>query len=167
VSQSCTYKLNSRIETTVEGVNKFYCTFIHHDYLFKYGLLGAVIIGEVEKSDSGEMDFKNTFKENPLFKKTIFNFIEIEAINDPALITEAKKQNNGWVYIVDQRTPTPEGEVPPFDIIGAFEVTNGKLGNFNANQNYQLKSVNGFTNFGETLNIKMNNYLTKLLQKNA
>ena len=159
-------KLNI-IETTVEGVNKYYCTFVPHEHVFKYGLIDAVIIGEVEKSDSGEMDFINTFKENSLFKKTIFNFIETEAINEPSLITEAKKQNNGWVYIIDQRTPTPEGEVPPSDIMGAFEVTNGNLGNFKANQNYQLKSDNGFTNFGEALNIKMNAYLTKLIQKNA
>src|SRR5262249_21366909 len=36
---------------------------------------------------------------------------------------EALRQQDGWIYILDGRTPTPQGAVPPEDISGAFEVS--------------------------------------------
>lgn len=150
------------IETTVDGINKSYCTFISQEHIFKYGLSANVIVGEVQKLDSGEVDFENSFVENTLFKKSIFDFLEKEIVNDPQLIESARQQDEGWVYILDQRTPTPDGEVPPYDIVGAFEVKEGVLEGFSANQNYQLKSENGFTDLGGRLNIKFNDYLKKL-----
>jgi len=45
----------------------------------------------------------------------------------PGLIAEARRQSDGWVYVIDQRTRTPQGAVPPEDIIGAFEVRGGQV----------------------------------------
>lgn len=161
-----TLKINI-IETTVDGIDKSYCTYIPHEHVFKHGLIGSVIVGEVEKSDSGEIDLQNNFKANSLFKKTIFDFVEKVVVSDPLLIKSAKEQDEGWLYVIDQRTPTPNGEVPPFDIIGTFEVIDGVLDSFNSNENYQIRSINGFTDFGVTLNTKMNDFLLALLQDNA
>ena len=37
----------------------------------------------------------------------------------PGLIKEARRQGDGWVYIIDQRTRNPQLHTPPEDIIGA------------------------------------------------
>ena len=64
-------------------------------------------------------------------------------VNDTNLVNAANNQKEGWVYIIDQRSPPPQGEVPPYDIIGAFEVMEARLGEFKPNSKYQIKSPNG------------------------
>jgi hypothetical protein len=53
---------------------------------------------------------------------------------------------SGFVAIVDQRTPTPDAEVPPEDIIGAFEVHNGMIVPelYRASPNHRLLTGDGF-----------------------
>ena len=46
---------------------------------------------------------------------------------EPGFAEEALRQQDGWIYILDGRTPTPQGRVPPEDIIGAFELRGGKI----------------------------------------
>jgi hypothetical protein len=62
-------------------------------------------------------------------------------------MAEAARLGNGWVYIIDQRTPTPGGQVPPEDIIGAFEVKDGDIlpGSYRASPNHMILSPNGFS----------------------
>ena len=155
------------METTINEEQKFLCTFVSHDLIFKHGLIGSVIVGEVDKLDNGDFDFDSGFRANSLFKETIFNFVQNIMINDSGLIEAAKQQNEGWVHIIDQRTKTPQGEVPAYDIIGGFKVENKELKSFSENPNYQIRSENGFTNFGKSLNSKMNDFLENLLLKNA
>lgn len=89
--------------------------------------------------------------------------MKAEIVDDETLINSAIEQQEGWVYIIDQRIKTPEGEVPPYDIIGGFKVENNKLKGFSGNPNYQIKSSNGFTDLGENSNIKMNIFLENLI----
>jgi hypothetical protein len=44
-----------------------------------------------------------------------------------SLQASARQQGKGWTYILDARTPDPQGNVPMEDIIGAFEVQSGNL----------------------------------------
>jgi len=83
---------------------------------------------------------------------------------DLGVVQAAISQKNGHVYIIDQRTPTPEGRVPPSDIMGAFEVENETLKNFNENSSYQIRTENGFCDFGKKMNVKMNEYLENLVR---
>jgi len=54
-----------------------------------------------------------------------------------ALIEEAKKQPNGWVYHIDWDY-RPDQHVPPEAILGAWEVDeNGNLVEFQFNDNYR------------------------------
>jgi hypothetical protein len=69
----------------------------------------------------------------------------------PALLAEAKRQMDGLVVVVDQRTHTPGGAVPPEDIIGAFEVRGGKLISYRPNENHKILSANGFVQLGAEL----------------
>jgi hypothetical protein len=67
--------------------------------------------------------------------------------------SEAKKQNNGWVYVIDRRTQDPKGEVPKEDVVGAFEVKNGNMveGSYAANKNHRILSARGFFDLGTEL----------------
>jgi hypothetical protein len=71
----------------------------------------------------------------------------------PGLVEEARRQGNGWVYIVDQRTRTPEGPVPPEDIIGAFEVKGGQIvpGSYRRSPKHKILSADGFLQLGSEL----------------
>ncbi len=151
------------IEVMVDKEPKFYCTFVSSELIFEYGLSAKVIVGEVDKSEDEEFDFATSFRANPAFKETIFDFARAEMLDDETLINSAIEQQEGWVYIIDQRTKTPEGEVPPYDIIGGFKVENKELKRFSENPNYQIKSINGFTDLGKNLNIKMNIFLENLV----
>lgn len=42
-----------------------------------------------------------------------------------ALVEAARGQHGSYVYVIDGRTPTPQGRVPPDDIIGSFHVSDG------------------------------------------
>jgi hypothetical protein len=59
---------------------------------------------------------------------------------------EAKSTGDGYLYVIDQRTPTPQGAVPPDDIIGAFEVKGGEIvaGSYRSNANHKILSARGF-----------------------
>jgi hypothetical protein len=155
------------LETTIDGESRFLCTFVSHELVFKFGLIGSVIVGEVQKLENGEFNFQSGFKANPIFKETIFDFIRSEMINDPNLVQAAAAQGDGLVQIIDQRTVTPQADVPPYDIMGAFKVENSQLVDFYENSNYQIQSENGFPNFGASMNSKMNSFLESLLQKSA
>lgn len=154
------------VETMVGGEAKNYGTFLPHSVVLEHGLIGEVIVGEFKSNQSGEVDIENGFLANSLFKETIFSFVKKQMANDSGLINAAKKQKGGWVYIIDQRTPDPQGEVPPQDIIGAFEVVDANLGEFSPNKNYSIRSNNGFVDFGKVQNINFNHFLKTLVINN-
>jgi hypothetical protein len=52
-------------------------------------------------------------------------------------------QQNGYVYILDRRTPDPVDSVPPSDIIGAVEVQNGEVIGYEGSGRYEPVGRNG------------------------
>ena len=145
----------------MHGVVTYYHSFVASDLILKYGLKGCVISGKVEKSEQNGIE--DHFIANTEFKETVFKFVDSVMRQDPNLVQAAENQIDGNVYIIDQRTPDPNGRVEMFDILGAFEVENKTLGAFKKNANYQIKSVNGFIDFGPRNNAKFNAYLEGLL----
>ena len=68
------------------------------------------------------------FRPNPAFIRFMHNVIKLFGPDDPELQQAAIQQREGWIYIIDLRTPEgPQGRVPPEDIIGAFEVKGGQI----------------------------------------
>lgn len=59
---------------------------------------------------------------------------------------EARLLGNGFVYLLDGRTPDPGGRVPPEDILGAVEVQGGEMvtGSFQHNPRHRLLTSRGF-----------------------
>jgi hypothetical protein len=66
--------------------------------------------------------------------------------HQPGCQAEAKRLGEGWVYVIDQRTPTPEGPIPLEDIIGGVEVKRGEIvpNSYRANPKHQILSTKGF-----------------------
>jgi hypothetical protein len=86
------------------------------------------------------------FRQNPAFVDFMHEVIRTTGPNDPELREAAQEQRDGWVYIIDLRTPEgPGGRVPPEDIIGAFEVQDGQI----VADSYQASSTHRvYTNDG-------------------
>ncbi len=65
---------------------------------------------------------------NPPFVDRMHDVIRRRAVQDPALSAAARKQREGYIYIIDANTPHGAmGRVPPEDIIGAFKVEFGEV----------------------------------------
>ena len=113
-------------------------SWLPQDRVFEKGLPSKAIIGLLPNRET-RLD-PATFKPNPEFVAFLHELIETYAPLDPDLQAEARKQDQGWLYIIDGRNPTPQDNVPPEDIIGAFEVQAGKImaGSYQGNQNHRL-----------------------------
>ena len=59
----------------------------------------------------------------------------------------------GWVYVIDQRTRTPQGRIPPEDIIGAFAVQRGQVvpASYQRCPQHLILSADGFFQLGAEL----------------
>ncbi len=107
----------------------------------------------------------DSFKPNPEFKKTLNSFCTDQLPKQTTLHDKAKEQEEGWIYIIDQRTLDPLGNVPPDDIVGALEVKGGIILRYQENGNYKIHSEKGFINLGKSINQKFENYMLNILMK--
>jgi hypothetical protein len=131
---------------TEEG-KKDYVTVLPPEVMFKDGLAPEAIVGILTRPlESGESITPEVFARNKVFVDFLHKVIARHAPNAPACQAEATKLGNGWIYIIDQRTPTPGGPVPPEDILGAIEVKNGTIveGSYQASPNHRILSQRGF-----------------------
>jgi hypothetical protein len=86
------------------------------------------------------------FRVNPDFVEFMHDVIRTAGPADPTMQEAAAMQGNGWVYVVDLRTPDgPQGRVPIEDIIGGFEVTDGRLAadSYWPNEQHRVLTGNG------------------------
>ena len=108
------------------------------------------------------------FKENPEFVEFMHKFIEKNTHKTESFIQEALKQQNGYIYIIDFRTPNGiMGEVPPEDIIGAFQVKVGKVieNSYQRNTNHKVFTKNGIVKLPEELNILLIEEILKVCKE--
>jgi hypothetical protein len=86
------------------------------------------------------------FRVNRAFVEFMHDVIRTRGPTDPSLQEAAAEQGNGWVYIIDLRTPEgPQGRVPLEDIIGGFEVRDGGLlsDSYWANEKHRVLTKDG------------------------
>jgi hypothetical protein len=86
------------------------------------------------------------FRPNQVFIEFMHQCIATYGILDLSLQAAARNQDDGWIYVIDLRTPEgPTGRVPPEDIVGGFEVKGGRLveGSYSANPGHLVYSRNG------------------------
>lgn len=91
-----------------------------------------------------------TFEPNPAFVRFMHATIAEFGLHDPGLQAAAIEQGEGYVYIIDLRTPDgPMGRVPPEDIIGAFKVEGGSIvpASYQEMGTHRLMTDNGLVQF--------------------
>jgi hypothetical protein len=131
-----------------------YVTCLSAEQVFERGIPGEAIIGVLLRPlEAGEAITPTVFARNRAFVDFMHSVIGRRGPELPGLTAEARRQGNGWVYIIDQRTPTPQGAVPPEDIVGAFEVNGGHVvpGSYRPSPKHMILSANGFFRLGSEL----------------
>ena len=118
------------------------------------GLPGEAIFGTVgcpsERVEelhgvADQMFSVNEFHPNPSFSAFMHYVIRTYGPSTSELQAAAREQGEGTVCVIDFRTPEGEmGAVPPEDIIGAFSVSKGRLGEYHYNDKHLVFSENGF-----------------------
>lgn len=133
------------------------------DLGFAFGLAAEVIVGAWTTLQEGDSITDAGFQANRHFVQLLHDVVATEAPTLPALQAEARRQYTGWVYLIDARTPTPGGEVPPSDIVGAFEVKEGVIvpQSYQPNANHRLLSSNGFFKLEPSLHQRLMERLVK------
>ncbi len=133
---------------------KDYVTCLSLEHVFEHGLQPEAIVGVlVRPLQDGEQISPDNFARNRVFVDFMHSVIARRGPELPGLIAEANRQGEGWVCVVDQRTPAPQGAVPPEDIVGVFEIRNGQVavGSYRASPNHVIFSANGFFFLGAEL----------------
>jgi len=127
---------------TIENVERNVLSFANPDDAFNKGLVGKSVIGYLKETDKGVTSENIVYNVDfvVLFKRTI----KTAALASVDLMKSATQQQNGFVYIIDQRSKD-QNETKARDILGSFEVTGGQLNpdSFQFNPNYQIISTDG------------------------
>jgi hypothetical protein len=145
--------LNVYESDTPEGL-KHYVSFLPGEHVFARGLVPESIVGVLLRPlEPGEAITSAVFARNRVFVDFMHDVIARRGPGVPGLIAEARRQRNGWVYVVDQRTQMPQGLVPPEDIVGAFEVKDGEVvpGSYRRSPRHVILSADGFFQLGVEL----------------
>jgi hypothetical protein len=114
---------------------------------FAHGLHTEAILGMVRPDATGhDRITPERFQENPAFVEYLRALISDSIYDVDDLRRTAQQQGDGYVYLIDARTPQPDGQVPPVDIIGALKVEAGRLvaASYRPNPNHQLLTKDGF-----------------------
>jgi hypothetical protein len=138
---------------TPEGM-KDYVTLLSHERVLERGLPGEAIIGVLLRPlESGEEITPEVFARNRVFVDFMHGVIARRGPQLAGLIAEVQRQGQGLVVVVDQRTRTPQGAVPPEDIVGVFEVRDSKVvpDSYRPSPKHMILSPDGFFQLGAEL----------------
>jgi hypothetical protein len=154
-------------EVVVEGRPMSVVSFLPREHVFSKGLAGPAIIGSLRKriADGGRLEPDN-IAINPRFVDFLHEVIADLTPTDPAFQRAAREQGEGWMYVIDRRTPTPGGHVPAEDILGGFKIENGAVvpGSYTRSPKHRLISERGVVQLDRFLHPKLIEALLSLEQ---
>ena len=106
----------------------------------------------------------STFRPNPAFADLLHSVIGRWGPESQSLRDEAQRIEEGAVFVVDLRTPTPLGQVPSEDLLGFFEASEGRLvpNTYRRNPNHLLVSERGLFQLDEAILTRLLNVLRSL-----
>jgi len=133
---------------------KDYVALIPPDVAFEKGLPPEAVVGVLlETMEAGNEIRPENFVRNRVFVDFLHSVVARYGPDQPDCLAEAARLGDGWVYVIDQRTPTPSGAVPPEDVIGAFQVANGGVipGSYEPSPAHRILSANGFLQLSDDL----------------
>lgn len=145
-----------RVETS-NGVND-YVTLVSPETAFSEGMPPEAIVGVLAHPlKANKQITPDIFSRNRVFVDFMHEVIARHAGNYPELQAEARRQGNGFVYVIDQRTRDPLGPVPPEDIVGCFEVRDGEVvtESYQPNSSHMILSPDGFFRLDSNLHRRL------------
>jgi|SRR4051794_41180074 hypothetical protein len=84
-----------------------YVSCLAEHLVFAHGLPEEAIIGVVLRAlQPGEALTPGVFARNRVFVEFMHGVVARRAPQVPSLISQARRQQDGWMYVIDQRTPT-------------------------------------------------------------
>jgi hypothetical protein len=132
------------------------------DVGFEYDLKSAAVAGVFRSIDMAPEKFVQNFA----FVETVHRVVREQCPRLQQFQEAARRQGKGWLYVSDARTPEgPNGRVPPEDIVGGFEVTDGRVldAAYMPNPNYRVFTQNGLTRLPEPLQSMLKAELKRLI----
>jgi hypothetical protein len=139
-------------------------SLVPQEAAFESGFASEAIVGVcTQLLEKGDRITVANFRPNKQFVELLHGIIAAQGPQLPALQAEARRQVAGWVYIIDGRTPTPGGEVPPHDIIGVFAVKDGAIvpNSYQPNPNHRILSTDGLFQLEPTLRARLMERVTR------
>jgi hypothetical protein len=115
---------------------------LSHEFVFKKGLPNEAVFGTVPSGN--DKILPSNFTANPTFIEFLQGFVAEHTPSLAAFMDEARRLWDGYVYVIDYRTPDVYGDVPQEDILGVFEVRSGEPVSYKTNPNYRLFTERGF-----------------------
>jgi hypothetical protein len=115
--------------------------------VFEHGLCTEAILGRIRPGPTnGSQITPERFQENPAFVHFLRELISEKVYTVGGLRRTGEQQGEGYVYLIDARTPEPQGKVTPADVIGAVTVHGGSLvaASYRHNPNHRLLTADGF-----------------------
>lgn len=106
----------------------------------KGGLVPAAIMGRFE---GGVVDAAH-FEPNAPFLRVLHRVVARWFPRQPEFVAEALAQGDGNLVVIDGRTPDRTAQVPPVDLLGAFEVEGGVLSTYHPNPEHRLVTDDGW-----------------------
>jgi hypothetical protein len=150
-----------------------YLVPLSHEVVFRNGLPRPLIVGElidaVEEvigDARGGLDY-DRFKPNPEFLRFLHAALAKHVARCPGVLQEARRQRDGYVYIIDARTPTPSGKVPTADGVGAVQIEGGNPIAYHANPHYEPYGRNGLMRLDAWLEARFMEEVLELMQRRA
>ena len=125
------------------SVNKYFSPLTLEQVNRKTGLRVEAILGWL-KDPRAEVNPDN-FVENAAYIRFLHETIGKYFEQCPSLAAEAHRVANGFVYILDGRTPRQtDRQLPAEDLIGIVEVREGDLSEYRPADGYRLLTTSGF-----------------------
>jgi len=123
----------------------------------------AAVVQAPDFSEGSEIPV-DAVRPNRTFIEFMHHVIRTRGPRDAGLLEAASRQVDGWVYVIDLRTPEgPRGGVPPEDVVGGFEVRAGKLiaESYWPNAAHQVFTTNGLVQLPASLRVAVVEELTQ------
>ena len=138
-------------------------SLLPHEEVFRKALPSQAIVGILPANATDLNPVQ--FKPNREFIDFLHHVIVKYAPTIPDFQAEAKRQVDGWVYIIDGRVDNPEGNVGREDILGGFQVQSGEVipASYLANPDHLLVSKRGLFQIEPLLEEKLLEEMRQLI----
>jgi hypothetical protein len=125
----------------------YYVTLLPVELATRDGIAADAIVGVLTRPPGPDGSIApDTFSQNAAFVARMQDVVRRVSPTLTGFREAAQAQGQGWVYVIDQRTATPGGQVPSTDVVGGFEVQDGHVveGSYTPNPKHRLLTERGF-----------------------